>query len=846
MAVRFRDTETGEILAADTPDLASEAEADPSLERLLNNPAFFRNQSTGEYFEADSKPALEEAQSNADLKRVFGEEYQKAQQLSIKAAGRAAQAESMLEFARERPFAAGAAAFAQQASDWLSLGTTKPLMSALGVSREEQEMLAAASPLSAAAGAITGAIVPFALGGGPATALARAGATEAAAAGASRVGQALAAVRGAFSGTKTLAGAATLPVSAPLRVPAAVQAGVEALVPGAAGKIAGGALAAPAASLVYAAPRFIESQIDGREFAGESLVSDMKLGALLGGGLTAIPVAARAAAQSKYSQGLISKMGRTRAERLYRMHAPDIAGKTQAQKGAVAPVELANEAMDAGLVGPFMSPTKMFERSTAAVEEAGERLGEIARMADDISGPINVSKMWDRMVDDVVAEQSRVGGIQPERTARYLLDTIESYRNRLGDNLTFQQLWDVQKQISREVYGLNTTQMLDPSRTVTANALRQFRHIINDELGTRAAEAGIPKGLWQAAKRQYEVASHAERIATKSLKRMARPGMDSFDALATIGSVGVGALAGPAAGIESKLALSTLKYLTPRAIDRVQGAIIRAGKSTVPKMMADDVSALLRQQAQTAAQAETGIAVRPETDAVQEYMNLYADLLEAQAKPMPGSYLSRVEKARKRLERGYLDAQRAGTTEAILPKGYRVIGEMPTGEVTYDVDAFGDALEEARNILAQASVPTTRAVPTHKTESIVRAQREGFEVMRDLRDRFTAQLGRPDAIWGAKRAERSAEELRRLQQTYSDPAVVSQLQLLSEQTNAARKAVADKGSRLMGFVVPVTQLKSHRDKRRQLQSFVDGVQQSVAEREAAEALERQYQEEAAR
>jgi hypothetical protein len=326
--------------------------------------------------------------------------------------------------------------------------------------------------------------------------------------------------------------------------------------------------------------------------------------------------------------------------------------------------------------------------------------------------------------------------------------------------------------------------------------------------------------VWNAAKREYEVASHAERIATKSLKRAARSsGADTLDALATIGSVGVGVLAGPAAGIESKVALSALKYLAPRGWDSVQGAIARVGRSSVPKFIADDVSLLAKQQAQTAAAAESRVAVMAPDDATREYLNLYGDLLEAQSVPMPRQYRAKLDQARERLEQGYLAAR-----------------PLTAGGGPYDTDALGDAIEEARNIFSTASVPTTRMARAHITESSVRAQREAFGAMRDLRDKFTAQLGRPDAMWGAKRAERSVDELRRLQRVYADPALTAQIQTLAEQTGAIRKVVSDKGSRLMGFVAPVSQLKSQRDKRKRQQEFAEEVQKNTLENSVMDEL----------
>lgn len=842
MATRFRDTATGQLLEADTPELEAEAASTPGLERYdLPSPVLFKDTKSGNILGATDLGLAEEADKDPGLRRLTQAEYAEHFAKQSAEERKAVEAQAGREYAAAHPYRTAIGTGLMEALRIPVIGT-KAYEYIGGISPEEQEQLASESPIASGAGKVAniGLQVAAAIASGGATGAAsaagRAAATEAAAAGAGRLAQSLAAARAASFGAGAAGEAASPLVSLATRFGQGAEAALTTAAPAlarvegaaastllrnAATSVVRGAVNATAATLPLATLNEMDAALrEGREFSGESIASQMKLAAVLGGALSSLPDAVSSAGSffgsTNAGKSYLASLGRSRAERIYSKHAPSILVKTSNQISYPQTVELVNEAAERGLVGEFMNASTMQSKARAAMDESGTRLRDIAAEADTRLGkPININKMWDRVIDDIVAPKSAAGTVGSEETARALANEVESFRKRVGDNVTLRQLWDIRKEIDDKVYGFAQSSLKDPNRTDFFNSFRQMRHVLTDSIGDAVVEAGIPKSIWRQAQRDYQVASHAERIATKALTSSAvKSGMDIPDFLAKAASVGAGLATGSATtGIETMLALSAAKAALPRLREWGNAAVQRAIRTGASPAVIEDLQALSRQQAETAEGIASIVDVKPEQMAINQFHALLDDINQALERPIPMSYRSTLERARKQMADALKNSRRTVRTvvskepalmrtDALAPSGL----EEPVF-AGYDVDSLGNGLQRARDTIAAGSVPTKTAVRVTPTDPFIALQKNAYMTMRELRDNMTAALANPSSMWGEKRAASALDELRRLYAVHTDPARLAKLQALQEVTQKTQRAVGEKGTRLMGVVAGVSTLR---------------------------------------
>ncbi len=775
---------------------------------------------------------------------------------------RKVEAEAGAEFLRKQPLrtalAAGAQAFAK---------TSLPIVGglierAVGLSPEEQAALAEASPLATLAGTGLGiaGLLGTAVATGGASAGAATGETAAAAtaaAGGGRIAQALAAARAAGVVAPATRAAAVAEAVAPViaastRAAGAAQAGLTALAPGVAATRAGAAAigaGAAAAGVGATIPlQMVEAKIEGRELSGESIALQMGIATLLGGSISGISqhlkTASKFSADTEAGREYLGKLGKSRADRIYAAHAPDIPLKAAKQTGVQTQIDLVNEAYDRGLVGPFMDPLKMYNGVIAERRRVGKLIGEIGDLADQAQGgkPTDTSKFWDRIIDEVVTPLERSPSAQNRAAAAAMLDDINLKRSAFpGDLMTTRQLAEMSSQIGDEVYGATATVFRDPSRTPLWNAMSQVRHRMAEEVGERAASVGVPRQILTNARRQYQVAAHAERVATKSVLKAARSAgvsADAFDTFANYASVGMALAKSTPAGIAAKIGFSGLKYAIPRAGTWYDDAIMRAIKAKVPAPIVEDLEAISRQQREMASAVEGAVAAMPAENASNAFLALHDDLLHASERRLPQAYSQAISKARGVMEKAYLravkKAERPTTAITIEPIGTEALATQ-AGPSELDVNALGNAIEEARGILLKVSVPRTRTVRVAPDEPILEANRAGYQAVRELRDRLTASLADPAAIWGEQRAERAILEARRLQSVYGDPSRLARIRALGEATGVVKKQIEEKSSRLMGATVGVSARRFGQKQKQEEVEMQDAAVEQAMQDAAADA-----------
>ena len=729
------------------------------------------------------------------------------------------EAEYSQQYLREHPLRAAGAAFAQQFAK-----TTLPFVGEAlikrapfgpGLTREQQEEIAAASPLSSMAGTATGIVgaigSAFATGGASAEAqlAGRAAATAAQAAGASRAAQALAAARGTLMAPARLGEAAVPLMSAGSRLAGAAEAAITTAAPalrtGIVGRTVSGAVGGGiSAGAIGAINEAIESQIENRELSGENIVSQMKLGTALGakiggavGAVESLAPAARWVANTETGRRLAAQLGRSRAERIYKQHAPDVLSKVQKQISPEESHRLINEAADQGLVGAFKDPVEQMNAVREAKAKSGQLIGRISAEADAVrnGAPVDVSKMWDAITDRVIAPMSERAGSDNERAAQQLSGELQRLRNLYGDEMTLSQLARARSEIDDVVFGSRPLQIEDPYRTAFYNGFRQFRHAMTDRIGQGVQEAGIDTATWRAAQRQYQVVSHAERVALKGIGSLARSSgidkgvtIDNLLSLATIAAKGV------APGLGLKLAFSGLRYAAPRATDWARSASERALRSgATPPAMIADLRQLAEEQRGLAEGKILSLSLRPEDNARTEFLGAYDRV---------GSALGAMNRDPRKFPAFYADALRQAQNEMQAVYSGRAPGSAPS------VDELGDALERARNVFSTASQPSTGAAEAvDMTRSFARTQQPATDVMRGLRDEFTGLLADSTGMWGVARRDKAMDELRALYESHADPTRLARLQAIQDEAHRVQREIVSRADRLMGTVGSAPRIK---------------------------------------
>lgn len=842
MPVRYREKATGELFFADTPEAIAAALQDPSFERYdLPQPALFVDKQTGERLAADDLDQLAAARTDSSLRPATPAEQREQQEKDIAASRSEAESAAAAEYLKQHPVQTGAAAFAQQfaktafpipfvAEKAIGINLFGP-----GLSPEEQERLVEASPIAAGLGTYYGfgaAIPAMVASGGASLEAQAAGKTAALAAEARGAGKLAQAVT---AGAKTL----TAPISkadvfAPvmglggrtaLAAEAALQTAVPGLKTGIIGRGVTGAVGAGVASGAVGVANQIEqllrqeNQISQEDIAhaGEAVLHDMKIGSMIGGAVGGAVGAAESLkplgewiSKTEAGREWAAKFGKSRAERIYRKHAPGVLSKVQTQIQPEQSYQLINEAADQGLVGVYKNPIEQMQAVQAAKNEAGKTIGQISAEADATLGnaPTNVSKMWDAMVDDVIAPLSKGASVEGEVVSLRLADQLERYRNIYGEDMTLSELAKLRSAIDDEVYGATPMQINDPERTKFYSGLRQFRHAITKRIFDGVEKAGIDTGTWKAAQRQYQVISHAERVAAKALGQFATNNAPKGTTIENVMSLATALGSGTMSGLAMKLGLASLRTVVPRTANWAVSATERALRTgAAPEVMLADIKGLAEQQRAITEGKLTTLSLRPEDNAKEEFLSAYdrvlklKEAMKASPSKYPKTYLDAVQNAQLEMEDAYASIQ--PSRQAV----FRVRKETGRSPLLYgqveplfppDTERLGDALERARNIFASASQPTRGAVAVDTTKSFIKEQQKAVNAMRQLRDDFTGLLADGTGMWGQKRLDNATEELKRLVATHSDPERLVRLQALQDKAYNTRKTVASKADKLMG------------------------------------------------
>jgi uncharacterized protein YfcZ (UPF0381/DUF406 family) len=800
---RYREIATGQEVVADSPDVAAGVEASGEYDRLLPEARYFINLSNDDAVRVDTPDVFSGISQDTGFRPATAEESEKAR-AKVRAQERARiQAEGIKDIVKQHGFLGPVTAFgAGLATTGLPFGLGESIMERAGLSKEAQEALSRAAPTSSTIGKATGVASTLAsvlaTGGASAAGIGagRAAAGVAAATGAGRAAQVAAAARAALTVPVQLAEKVSPFVAAGGRLGAATEAAISAAAPSLQTGVLGGLIRGAAAGAVGAGgaatlTEATEAAIEHRKMSSEAILSQMKIGSLIGGaagGVLGVPDTL------KPTSGMGQFLQRNRAQRIYRAHAPEYIAKAQKQIGMKQPenlIELINEAADKGIIAQQDDALTAFSRVAAAREEAGDFIGKVSQEADATLGkPMDVSDLWDNVADKVIAPLSKSGTVESEQAARKIQDQLERFKNVVGNEMTLSDLANLRTEIGGVVYGPTPLAMRDPSATMYSDAMRDVMGVITDKIGEGVVQAGMKPQTWKAFQRNYQVIKHAEGVAMRSISKYA--GSSKDDRLLKITNpsdliaIATGLSQGLGAGAMTKAALSLAGSAVPRVADWTTTAMRRAAVARIPPVMGRALEDIQAEKAQLAETQLMSLAMRPEANAQEEFLKAHDDVLQlleqmrARPKAFPAKYVEATEEAAGSMQSIYDGLSATGSTAS-----------APT------VEQMGDALESARNIFRRMSAPTTAGGPAELTKSSTQAQQQAVEAMRGLRDQFTGLLAEPTGIWGAARLEKAADEARALQAAFEDPARVVRLKQLEDAALQVRSGIADRSGKLM-------------------------------------------------
>lgn len=751
---RYYTDSAGEWSRADTPEeeqLAVEAGLTPKTYEEFQQEGFRR--------QAEERKAVEaQARAQYDIERGALSKALEATKAGLEAYGR-----TMLPF-----------------------GIYEKAQQALGIPLIEQQMRAEDYPTARLLGTIGGLGATLAVTGGVAGAAKAAGvgaAELAAAAGAGRVGQALAAAKSALVAPGAVAETAAPLASLAGRVGGAVGAGVETLLPAArgtalaipAGIAAGAAAVGTEASLLGLGQEVNESILEDRPLAGEALLHTALLAGGIGGILGGAAPAARLVAQSELGKELAATIGKTRAERVINKFDSSQAKIAAKQIGRERYYGLINEALDQGLVPSFGGAKKLASVAEEQLDRAGKAIGQIADEAaartTDSTRP-DMTRIFERMSDEVADKLAREYGASREEASRYVIQQINDYARKIPAEPTVKDLARIRTDISQDIYGLRGSG--DPLRSFKSRALRDIRHILTDEIGKGMEEAGISPAIWKVPQRQYEIASRLEDLAEGAAAAQAKAPVDT----AAVGVV-TAALKGLGKGALAATGYSLGKRALTKGYEWTVDATLRALESGAPKPLVQDLQALSEQQAAAAAAGLPLPALKPDTAARAETWDVQ-DILKRTVRSL------RASGAPSRL------VDDLSKVHEDLFYGYRG---------TMDPDKAAQLLEDANKQLAKLS--RTRA------DVDLLQQQAVIDAVRAIRATINAKLSDP-SLWGEVRAAKAADELRTIIGTRTDPERIAALHgIQSTVSNLTRKSTTKLDELVMMPKATIKRLPKH-------------------------------------
>jgi hypothetical protein len=258
---------------------------------------------------------------------------------------------------------------------------------------------------------------------------------------------------------------------------------------------------------------------------------------------------------------------------------------------------IGREAGEAGYVGPLSTPGSTLDKTQAALDDIGPKIGLMTKAADTAveAGEGEAPKIAE------VAAKARAEILSPleanpleQSAAKQVGGFLDGYEKKFAQGMSFTDLHDMEQEIGTKIYGLRGT--LDPDSKVIGRALHDLRGIVSDELESGMKRVGLDSDEWNTLRRQYHVAKTVNRIADNAQDAVHGNNMVSL-------TEGLGAMTGalhggPATGALAGAATAALR----RHASGTLGAVARSVRLALEPEAAGAVANRTAQAIQAARQ----------------------------------------------------------------------------------------------------------------------------------------------------------------------------------------------------------------------------------------------------
>jgi hypothetical protein len=318
---------------------------------------------------------------------------------------------------------------------------------------------------------------------------------------------------------------------------------------------------------------------EGMELAGDALK-----GAATGATINAaLPIVGNALPSKQAVVDYLKRKAGDRAIKAAGAIQSDIT-RTEKVVGREGLNKIGQEFNEKGLVGPLSGPATVGRRAEALMEAAGNQMDSVLKQADAlaIKAPGNVkpdildvlSRAEREIYSPLASDPLQASAAS---TVRGILDGyLNKYAAANQASLGFSELHQIRRSIDRKLFGLRGVQ--DPGATEIKAALREFRGIVNEELGAKLEAIQAPAG-WKAANRDYQVAATAEKFADKGMDRAHGNNIVSLTELMAglTAAAGAGGPAGLATGLGTALVRRRGSAMSAYGMNKAANALEGSG-----------------------------------------------------------------------------------------------------------------------------------------------------------------------------------------------------------------------------------------------------------------------------
>ena len=217
---------------------------------------------------------------------------------------------------------------------------------------------------------------------------------------------------------------------------------------------------------------------------------------------------------------------------------------------------LGQRAVENGWVGPLSTPAQTFEKTAAAMEDVGGKMGEFIDAAT--ASPKAPTFDWDNIRKGINEEvldplRKKASELPAVKQAEAVL---ENFSQVYGERpLTLADVHGIRRDLDAVIYQHGKS--LDPFAKAVARPLKGVRDLLTDRLSAGIDEAGMASSGWRALNSAYRDAKVINGFAEKGMLRS--EGNNLLSLTETMGGIAGAASDGLSGGIVGSLGAAALR-----------------------------------------------------------------------------------------------------------------------------------------------------------------------------------------------------------------------------------------------------------------------------------------------